>query len=314
MYGLAVSADGSVYAAGNTTADVGIVFRYRGRTLAEVFRAPYADSEFSAVGCGGGEIWAIGATFAGGRTRSYCVQSGDGEKWEEVPVPAGLYLGGPIFVRPNGVVWLRGAEEESEAIYTYEKGIWRRHEATAGAYTLRLAVTEGGRVFVYYYQNKNLTMMVSDDGGNSWARETIPVNFPLYEIRTPKQANIAAAGETAFISTDLYGKTPKFDLVGIVGRDDAPPGEGTYDVVFAAPHGPYFYDIKAMAFRSPSDGYAVGPLTSVSLRDGEWLKEIVSEAWSPEFRLVAAGPSSYWSIVYPSELSYKPILYEAAVE
>jgi hypothetical protein len=312
--GLAVAAGGAVYAAGCTADDVAVVYRYADRKLAQVFRAPYADSEFAAVGSGGGEIWAVGPRYAGGVTKSYCVRSADGEKWEEVPVPAGLGLGGPVFVRPNGVVWLRGAEGESQAIYTYGNGVWRRHDATAGADTLRLAVTERGRVYVYYYQNKKLTMMITDDGGTSWARERIPVNYPLCEIRTPRQAKIAAAGETAFMSIDLQGKAPEFPLVGVIGRDDAPPGEGTYDVAFAAPHGPNFYDIKSMAYRSTADGYIVGPLTSIVLENGVWVKETVPEAWSPEFRLVAAGPSSYWSIVYPSEFSQKPILYEARLK
>jgi hypothetical protein len=309
--GLAVAGGGAVYAAGCTEDDVAVVYRYADGNLARVFRAPYADSEFSAVGCGGGEIWAVGSKVAGGLTRGYCVRSADGEKWEEVSVPAGLGLGGPAFVRPNGVVWLRGGEGESQAIYTYGNGFWRRHDATAGADTLRLALTERGRVYVYYYRNKNLTMMISDDGGNSWARERIPVDYPLYEIRAPRQAKIAAAGEAAFLSIDLHGKAPEFPSVGIIGRDDAPPGEGAYDVAFAAPHGPYFYDIKSMAYRSTADGYIVGPLTSIVLENGVWVKETVPEAWSPEFRLVAPGPSSYWSIVYPSEFSQKPILYEA---
>ena len=175
-----------------------------------------------------------------------------------------------------------------------------------------IAVAPGDSSIVYAggQEDGYVKVFRSADGGNSWARERIPVNYPLYEIRTPKQAKVAAAGETAFISIDLHGKAPEFPLVGVVGRDDAPPGEGAYDIAFAAPHGPYFYDIKSMAFRSTADGYVVGPLTSIVLEDGAWVKETVPEAWSPEFRLVAAGPSSYWSIVYPSELSQKPILYE----
>ncbi len=314
LYGLTATPDGSVYAVGYNDDEEAVIFRYSSGKLDRVFRAPYAESGFSAVGYGGGEVWVIGSMRARGSTRGYCVRSTDGEKWEEVPVPASLSLGGPVFVRPNGVIWLRGSEGESQAIYTYEYGIWRRHDATAGADTLRLAVTERGRVYVYYYQNKNLTMMISDDGGNSWTRETVSLDNPQYKFKRPSSLKIATAGDTVYLLGHLNSKLEGFDLWGVIGREDVPPGTGRYYVAFASPHGEYFYKPSIMAFRSPSEGYVVGPLTSIVLKDGEWLKEVIIEAWSPEFRLVAAGPSSYWSIVYPSEFSQDPILYEAPFE
>ncbi len=312
--GLAVHPNGSVYFAAETRDNRGVIYRYDGSALKEVFRAPYEDSVFSAVGCGAG-IWAVGSKGGGGPLDGYCVRSADGATWEEVPVPASTDVGGAVFVRPNGFVWARGGDSKGGAIYTYQKGNWCRHSVAPGAVELGLAVTAGGRAYAAYVaENREPMVALSDDGGKSWTEEELPVGYGMYEVRSLDLAKSAAAGEALYITAVFYAEELNLVMKGIIGRDDAAPGEGEYSVAFAAPPGPFFTDINAMAFRSPSEGYAVGPLTSIAVERGGWAKEIISEAWSPLFRLAAVGPSSYWAIVHPSELSQDPILYEATLE
>jgi hypothetical protein len=311
---VAADAGGSLYFAVEKRDNVGTIYKYDGSTLKEVFRSRYADSTLGSVGCGRGRIWAAGTRFDGEASYAYCVRSGDGSTWEEVAVPADLGLGylGAIHPAADGTVWFVGAAKDDSAVYTYRDGVWTTHPETAGAYALSLAVTARGRAFVYHVQNKVLKMLISDDGGASWTEERVSLDDPRFNFKRPSAMDMAVAGETVYLSGRLSSDLEGFDFKGVVGREDAPPGQGRYYVAFASPHGEYFYDISGMAFRTVDDGYCVGSQTSVRLKRGKWTKEIMPEAWNPQFDVVAAGPSSYWAVVGTSEICRDPVLYEAA--
>ncbi len=314
--GLTAAPDGAVYAVGETDDSKAVIYRYKGGSPKEVYRGPYGSSRFDSVRCGGGRIWAGGSRVVGKDYLPYCVRSSDGVNWEEFEIPRSLgFVGVNPYPRADDFVWFGGGTAAYRELFaTYDRGVWKKLNVPSEAEGSEFVVTEGGRAYYYYYKNEVLTVLISDDRGNTWTRETVEVEYPLYEIRKPKYIKMAAAGETVYLKTDLYGKEEDFNLVGVVARDEAPPGRGGYDVAFAAPHGPYFTDIKAMAFRSFSDGYAVGPMTSVALEDGRWLKEATPESWSPMFHLVATGPYSYWAIVDNTASSHDYILYEATFE
>lgn len=311
--GLTAAPDGAVYAVGETKDRTAVVLKYDGRELKETFRATYGSSRFDSVGCGGGRIWAGGSRVVGKDYLPYCVRSSDGVNWEEFEIPRSLgFVDVSPYPRADDFVWFTGGTTAYQLLLvTYNRGVWKKLNVPSEPYGSEFVVTEGGRAYYYYYRNEIPTLLISDDRGNTWARETVEVEYPLYEIRKPKYIKMAAAGETVCLKTDLYGKEENFNLVGVVARNEAPPGRGGYEVAFAAPHGPYFSDIAAMTFRSLSEGYAVGPLTSVALEDGRWLKEATVESWSPMFRLVATGPYSYWAIVDDTASSHDHILYEA---
>jgi hypothetical protein len=314
--GLTAAPDGAVYAAGETRDGAAVVLKYDGRELKETFRATYGSSRFDSVRYGGGRIWAGGSRVVGKDYLPYCVRSSDGVNWEEFEIPRSLgFVGVSPYPCGDDFVWFVGGTAAYRALFaTYDRGVWKKLNVPSEPEGSEFVVTEGGRAYYYYHKNGILALLISDDRGNTWARETVEVEYPLYEIRKPKYIKMAPAGETVYLKTDLYGKEEDFNLVGVVARDEAPPGRGGYDVAFASPHGPYFTDIKAMAFRSLSDGYAVGPMTSVALEDGKWLKEATPESWSPMFRLVATGPYSYWAIVDDTASSHDHILYEATFE
>jgi len=314
IYGLTADAGGAVYAVGETNDDKGIIYRYKGGYPKEVYRGPYRDSGFNSVRCGGGRIWAAGYKVVDNDHLPYCVRSSDGVTWEEFEIPRSFgFVGvGPVYPCVDDFVWLLGGTAAGRALLaTYDRGVWKKVNVPSEPEGSEFVVTEGGRAYYYYCKNKILTVLISDDRGNTWTRETVEVEYPLYEIRKPAYIKMAAAGEIVYLSTDFNTKVEGFNLVGVVARDESPPGRGGYDVAFAAPRGPYFYDITAMTFRSPSEGYAVGPMTSVALEDGKWVKEATPEPWSPLFSLVATGPYSFWATAVDNASSHDYILYEA---
>ncbi|MEE8639927.1 MAG: hypothetical protein V3T41_05915 [bacterium] len=313
---LAVDTNGSVYFATEVRDNRAAIYRYDGSALKEVFRSRYPDSTFGSVGCGGGQIWAAGIKNEGAEEYAYCVRSDDGVIWEEVEVPAylGVWYLSSVYPAADGTVWFYGGTKQDDAVYTYRDGEWRRHEETAGAYALRLAVTARGRAFVYHYQHKVLKMLISDDGGATWTRETVSLANPQYNFKRPSRLKMATAGDTVYLLGQLNSKLEGFDLWSVIEREDVPPGQGRYYVAFASPHGEYFYKPSIMAFRSLHEGYVLGSQTSIRLEDGEWIKELIPASWNPQFDAVAAGPQSYWAIAGSSEIYRDPVLYEATFE
>ena len=231
-----------------------------------------------------------------------------------MPAELGLGILGSVYPAADGTVWLCGETKQGGAVYTYRDGEWARHDETAGAYALRLAVTARGRAFVYHYQHKVLKMLISDDGGAAWTRETVSLDNPQYNFKRPSSLKMATAGDTVYLLGQLKSELEGFDLWSVIRREDVPPGQGRYYVAFASPHGEYFYKPSIMAFRSPDDGYVLGSQTSIRLEDGEWIKELIPASWNPQFDAVAAGPRSCWAIAGNSEITRDPVLYEATFE
>lgn len=313
IHGLTAAPGGAVYVVGETNDNKAVIYRYEGGSPEEVYCGPYAASGFYSVRCGGGRIWAGGTKVVGNEASPYCVRSSDGVNWDEFEIPQSLGLVG-VSPYPSGddFVWFVGGTAAGREVFaTYDRGVWKKLNVPSEADGSEFVVTEAGRAFYFCCKNGIPTLLISEDRGDTWVRETVEFEYSIYEIRNPTSIKMAAAGETVYLKTDFYGKEEGFNLVGVVARDQAPPGGGGFEVAFAAPHGPYFYDIKAMTFRSRSNGYAVGPLTSVALEDGRWLKEATPESWSPLFSLVATGPYSYWAIVDGTASSHDYILYEA---
>ncbi len=116
-------------------------------------------------------------------------------------------------------------------------------------------------------------VFASEDGGASWTTERLPAN--LFGARTVLSARAAATrGAELYIIAELEG-----DAFGIAKRTGA-PGAGVYEPVFYAPLGPYFTEIRHLAFRLRAkpfgfscDGVAVGENTTVVFDDETWTLE-----------------------------------------
>jgi hypothetical protein len=274
----------------------------------EVFRSPYAGPGLPELGAAGGVIWAAGSKKVDKDYRPYVVRFVQG-RWEEVDVPPevvgmgfyALYAGGKDFC------WFKS----EEGVYTYGGGVWSLVLDLDENYIGDdFFVTAGGRAFLAAPTSKanppggrEINMLVSDDGGAAWHVEKIVSPDPARPFDSPVMM-IRAGGERLFalallrLPPQLVNER-RFYATVILVRDDAPAGQGTYDLVFEAERGGYFRDIDAMAYRSPLEGYAVGPFTSVALAGGEWYVEAWQKSFSPWLEGVAAGPSGYWAIGMP---------------
>ena len=69
------------------------------------------------------------------------------------------------------------------------------------------------------------------------------------------------------------------NAVGLVRRT-GPVGHGQYELVFLSHQGPYFHDLRAVAFAGHdeplgmfSDGIGVGEFTTILYRAGDWFVE-----------------------------------------
>jgi len=308
--GLAAAADGAVYAVGVYSAQPATVFRVSGDGLEVVYSSPY-EGGFYSVAVTGAEVWAAGSKRVANHSYPYLVHY-DGAAWEELDIPADVPIAvfGTAYAAPGGVVWFGGGD----AVYTYRNGVWRcvfYIGVPDFNRQLSLAVTPGGRAFVASVKDKLPTVSVSDDGGASWTDERLAPRYGNYElVFTQDDLLITAAAEGLVVRATFHEPTTETDCEGLLMRDDGPPGEGNYTLAFFAPHGPYFYSIDALAFADADNGYALGSLTSVAVRGGEWSMDNVPEWWSPNFKEAAAGPTAYWAVA-ETYLSQNDILYRA---
>lgn len=312
--GMTVAADGAFYAGATFREDSfsdphGLIYRCDGGPLEEVFRSPYRRSGLGAVGAYGGTIWAAGFKVIDTEYRPYVVRYAGG-RWEEVdfPFPAEYPAFYAVYPVSAESVWFKNPQ----GIYLYERGNWREIlDLTESHGADDFFVTPGGRAFFVAPTTKHnppgaasIKVLVSDDRGGSWAEERIISPDPRRTFYSPWVV-LRGAGECVYARTRLsLRKTHAGDrdanTLVIFRRDEAPAGRGTYHAVFESPETDYFRDVSAMAFRSPDEGYAVGPYTSVALERGEWYIEAWPKSFSPYFEEITAGPSGYWAVGMPA--------------
>jgi len=286
-----------------------VVYRFDGTRVSEAYLSPY-DGKFSGADAYGGEVIAAGNKHTSpNHTRPYVVRY-SGAAWEEITVPSSIneisFL--RVYVGSGGRYWFQGRE----GVYIYSDGVWTTALVINDPY---LAVTTNGRAFVFKpnHYGTGGDVYVSDDAGRSWRSENVQLeDSSFYSPDSFNPIVVASAGEGFALRSDFKANVNEEIIYsGVIARDDAPAGEGTYNIAFSAPHGPNFYDIMAMAFASASDGYCVGNLTSVKLDDGVWVQEDLLTMSDIMFSGVTAGPSRYWSVGSPGSHRYPIILFEA---
>jgi hypothetical protein len=311
--GMTVAPDGTFYAAATYRADsfsdpYGVVYRSDGAALEEIFRAPYEKSGFGAVAATPDTLWVAGSREVDGEYRPYLVRRVRNQ-WEEVafPYPAEYPFFSAAYAVGAELVWFKNPQ----GIYVSEQGIWREVLDLAESHgDDDFFVTAGGRAFFVAPASKHnppgvaaIKVFVSDDRGATWHEERIVTPDPARPFTYPHLILRGGGGcvyaRARLLLPRAQWKKPYDDTLVIFRRDEAPAGRGTYHVVFESAKADYFGDIQAMAFRSPEEGYGVGPYTSVALAGGEWYVEAWPKSFSPYFEEIAAGPSGYWAVGMP---------------
>lgn len=300
---LAEADDGSVYVAGSCRDEEmnyrPVVYRYAGGEAVEAFRGPYKGGDFGDVACRAGCVWVGGAKeVAPEKLKPYLVRY-DGSRWEEIAVPEtvnslGVYALHPLSADACWVCAFDGA-------YIYRRGAWEKKLAFPEDSYYYFTVTPRGRAAAYkYYGAADPEIYVSDDGGATWALERPQLDNKHFTYHSNQPAAFTSCGDRVCWAARLRPKRPeqRWDAFyfAVMMRDDASPGQGSYEIAFLAPRGPYLTNVADMAFRDASNGYIVGTFTSLAYENGEWIFEALPESWHPHFERITAGRSSFWAL------------------
>ncbi len=301
--GLAEAGDGSVYVAGSCRDEEmnyrPVVYRWAGGKAVEAFRGPYKGGGFDDVACAGGRVWAAGAKeVAPEKLRPYLVRY-DGSRWEEIAVPETVNSLSVYDIYPlsGEACWVCAYD----GVYIYRHGAWEKKFVFVERAYYCFTVTRGGRAAVYKYSGaSDVEIFISDDGGATWALERPQLENKHFAYHSNQPAGFTSCGERICWTARLRVAGPQRDGEGlyfaVMMRDEAPPGEGSYEISLLAPRGPYMTNIADMAFRDTLNGYAVGTFTSIAYENGEWIFQTLPESWHPHFELITAGRSSFWAL------------------
>ena len=287
---------GSVKAAGGDAKAA--VYRYRDNKMDAVFISPYEESDFDAIdydGNAGFAIYAAGSKKENGNNRPYVVMF-DGSNWTEIAVPA--FVKGPGF-REAAVAGPFGYWANNGLyVYSYRDGEWRERLRTnyPPFFLTWLAASNDGHIYICREDyEEDIVILVSDNGGASWAEERPEINGGAYHC---DYITAAKGGPYGYFLTAKLGNNARhheMEYFGVITRAPASAGSGVFELAYMAPRGPRIYDLSALAFRSENEGYATGSLTSVKRDRGQWYQETVP-AFTPAFEAISAGSSGYWAV------------------
>ena len=282
------------------------ILAFKNNVIKPVYESPYKPSSFSSISNKDGSVWAAGFKEINGEWRPY-VEILDGTAWRELTVPSNIdaiNFSRVCVLGADNACFQGNTGHGGQGIYSYDEGVWSETLRFNDSNPLYFCGTNAGRLFAYsarYSPNdpKGYTY-VSDDGGRTWQTEILTLPPTPYFIPPYRISAIAPAGNgLALLGEAFTSQNPDaFSYQTIILRDDAPPGAGRYEVAFLAPHGPYFYGVGDMAFRSREDGRAVGGATSVLLRNGDWLMETAGMDWNPCHETLTYGNGAYWVVCY----------------
>jgi len=173
-------------------------------------------------------------------------------------------------------------------VFRYERENWTRFGDLPNA--CDIGFCNPGRGFI----TTDLGPYIWVFDGAGWVRENVvlPPGFS-----TSRLSYIAPIPEGAFFNCSLFTEgLSEFYYGAILRRDAAPPGEGTYDLVFFAPPGPYFSHVSGLSYADGGNGIAVGYLTSVACEDGVYYEEILDRDFGTPFAVAVLGPRDYWML------------------
>jgi hypothetical protein len=280
---LFASDDTHVWLVGSESSE-GVVWRWDGETLAEEFRCVDKNTDLSDIDFYGDTGWAAGDIKVAGNHAGLLLKY-EGGSWSRVSnVPetrSGFYK---VSASSRDGCWLMGYGE----VFRYDRGTWTRFGDLPNARDV--AFSSPSRGFI----TTDLGPYIWVFDGVGWVRENIILPSGL---TTSGLSYIAPIPEGGLFTCILRQEgLPDFYYGAILRRDAAPPGKGTYELVFFAPPGPYFYHISALSYADAENGVAVGYLTSVVCENGVYYEEIVTRPFGTPVAVSALAPGDYWML------------------
>jgi hypothetical protein len=261
-----------------------VIWRWDGVDLREEFRLLGVDSVIRDLDFREGTGWAAGSVDDAVAGTGLVMKYDRGEWTRVANVPETRFGFFKLSAVSRDVCWFLG----SGSAFKYAGGTWARFGDFPNARDI--AFTEKGRGFI----TTDMGPYIWAFDGSAWVRENIvlPPGLSTYGLN-----GTAAVPGAVFSNCVLsWDELPDFYYGAILKRDGAAPGEGTYELVFFAPPGPYFYGIKALAFADSENGVAVGYLTSVVCGAGIYNQEIVPLTIGNPLAVTALSPGDYWML------------------
>ncbi len=278
------------------------VYRISNGVVEVVFKGAYPEAGFYDIASADGYVWAVGYKKIVSYYEPYAVKF-DGQKWEEISFPKSF---GETYLNSISGVnfdfwWVVG----ERGVYTYDRGVWEKRLHAGLLSDYYVTVSPHGRTFAYCEvggSSPGAVIYISDNGGVSWSSERPKINNKNFTGGELPGAALCTWGErlcaAVILNPASSAKVPeRATYYGVLIRDEAPPGDGSYELAFFAPEGPYVSYVRALAFRPEGRGYLVGKETSIRYEDGVWVLEVLAP-WRPEFFHVTAGFSGFWATAY----------------
>jgi len=298
--GIACSRSGSIYVVGRDQIGVrNVIYKYDGSSFAEDFVSPYRDSGFSDIDFYNDTGYAVGYKSDG----PYMVRY-DGSEWNEVVIGDygifGLYNVSAI---SDSGCWLTACISSpfggNVVPVKYAGGVFKFYNGLPDIGGVFFDRQEGT---LYCLNDQGYTgipkAVISADEGNTWIVEEIILDYPACEILAPNKGRslYVVDGVLYFNVRIEMGEQPDDVRYNAIIKRTGPPGDGEYELVFMAPEGPYFTDVRALAFRDKKHGLAVGYETSVVYERSKWLLENTADSFTLNtFEGIVVGSDGYWA-------------------
>jgi len=327
--------DGTLRAVARNAEYKYVILKYFRGEFTEEYVCPYEyDQAWVAdVAFGGSQGWAVGGKRRGNVRVPLVLRYGGADAgWLELEMPAGAegVVSAAYPTAADRAVWFLIDKDYDEGEFLmnglrkgtlarYSQGELKFYEKL-GRVTAALSSDPRAAGVVYavscplkeYSEGEEAVIFVSGDNGGTWAEEKLRRDHLLgYEINWVRAVGVDSADLYLLAGLEPHG------FMGLIKRTGA-PGVGVYGLVFLARYGPYFNELRGMAFHDPTgstaaggaEAVAVGDETCVVRCDGRFYQEVLPYPVTMT-SVTYAGGTGFWAtarnkVIGGYELWYHP--------
>lgn len=278
------------------------VYKYENGVLSDDFVIP-CDWSFNGINSYMGCVFTVGTKKTSGKpsTKAPYMVHNSGAGWVEIPVEVERIDSlRDVFAINETDCWVLAsdAEDSRSVIMKYVDGKWTRYDIVNNIEVAAYCPLSGVLYIVCNYgsiESPIWKLVMTGDGGKTWVLEELAFDSENFEFSGfyGYEKSLADVPGALYINAAVESNGVRYD--GGVVKRTGPPGEGTYEPLFFSRRGPYFWDIRSVAFKDEHNGIAVGHVTSVVYNDPDWVLEDVTQEHFI-FERITIGPDGYWAI------------------
>jgi hypothetical protein len=286
---------GGLYCRANAPDDRNVVLIYEGSAFKEDFSISSREGILGDVAFSGDAGFLTIAKHEGGQGYA-CLMRREETGWLEV-LESSEYndFSYPTPVAAN-CCWLVATPPLGDSrIVKYENGALTVYGETHGDEDLAYSPRVGLLYNVNTYDGEKkprAVIVVTGDGGASWAEESITVPAPY---KLDRFNDMAATADALYLVAELNLAGLETPYRAIIKRT-GPPGQGVYELSYLSWVGPGTQDIDWIAFRDTDHGVATGLGGSIYYDAPSWTRETTDPLFSFQPESPVADPASgYWA-------------------